>query len=139
MDRINERRAEPMSAWLLVLCGLLLAWEPIRFGLLASNALPALSYRGAPLALLLAARVVSTALGVAAGLALVARRTSAVAMAKAALVLAAALDGVTYTTSSMPSSRMPGDAPLYVAVSLVYCGIWLAYLSRSKRVRRMYA
>lgn len=139
MDRINERRAEPMSVWLMVLCGLLLAWEPVRFGLVASNALPALSYRGGPLALLLAARVVSTALGVAAGLALVSRRGSAVAMAKAALTLAAVLDVITYTTPSMPSTRMPGDAPLYVVVSLAYYGIWLAYLSRSKRVRRMYA
>jgi hypothetical protein len=122
-----------------VLCVLLLAWEPVRFGLVVSNALPALSYRGTPLALLLIARVLTTGFGVAAGLALISRRPAAVAMAKAALLVAATLDVVTYTTPSMPSNRMPGDTPFYVAASVIYYGLWLAYLSRSKRVRRTYA
>lgn len=137
MDGINERN--PIRGWLLVLCVLLLGWEPIRFGLVASNALQALSYRGAPLAALLLGRVLVTALGVAAGLALVARRAPAVAMAKVALLVGAAFDIVVYTTPTMPSNRMPGDTPVYIAVSLAYHAIWLAYLSRSKRVRSTYA
>ena len=139
MGGINERSENTVRGWLLVLCVLLLGWEPIRFGLVASNALPALSYRGAPLAAILTARVFVTALGVAAGLALVARRAPAVAMAKIALLVGAAVDIVTYTTPAMPTNRMPGDTPFYIAVSLAYHGIWFAYLSRSKRVRRTYA
>ena len=92
MGGINERSENTVRGWLLVLCVLLLGWEPIRFGLVASNALPALSYRGAPLAAILTARVFVTALGVAAGLALVARRAPAVAMAKIALLVGAAFD-----------------------------------------------
>lgn len=139
MGGINERSENAVRGWLLVLCVLLLGWEPIRFGLVASNALQALSYRGAPLAAILVARVIVTALGVAAGLTLVARRASAVAMAKVALLVGAAFDIVAYTTPALPSNRMPGDTPLYIAASLAYYGIWFAYLSRSKRVRRTYA
>lgn len=139
MGGINERPGSPIRGWLLVLCVLLLGWEPIRFGLVASNALQALSYRGAPLAAVLFARVLVTALGVAAGLALVARRASAVGMAKVALLAGAVFDIVAYTTPAMPSNRMPGDTPFYIAASLAYHGIWFAYLSRSKRVRSTYA
>jgi hypothetical protein len=139
MGGINERSGHPVRGWLLVLCVLLLAWEPIRFGLVASNALRALSYRGAPLAAILAARVFVTALGVAAGLALVAQRASGVAMAKVALLIGVALDIVVYTTPAMPTNRMPGDTPFYIAASLGYHGAWFAYLLRSKRVRNTYA
>jgi hypothetical protein len=59
-------------------------------------------------------------------------------MAKAALILSAAIDLVVYTSSYFPSNRMPGDTPLYIAASLTYHGIWLAYLFRSRRVKRTY-
>jgi hypothetical protein len=138
---VNDSPREPsgIRGWLLVLCLLLVAWGPVRSALVASNALPALAVRGPSLAVALVALTMVTSFGVAAGIALLSRRGPAVAMAKAALILSAAIDLVIYTTSYFPSNRMPGDAPLDVAASLVWHGAWLAYLFQSRRVRNTYS
>ena len=129
----NDSRG--VGGWLLVLCVLLLGWQPLDVAVAASGALDALQIRGLPLVLILLMRLVVAAVGIAAGLALVKRRPAAVALAKAALVMTAASDLVVYTTPYFPSNRFPGTTPLYIAASLAYAAIWLAYLSRSKRVR----
>src|SRR5262245_29194787 len=125
----------PIGGWLLVLCLLLLVWQPISFGLLASGLLNRLSIRGWPFALVLLLRVTVCALGIAAGLALLRRLPGAVTMAKVALIVSAATDVFVYTTPYFPNNRLPGDTPIVVAVSLAYHAIWLTYLVRSKRVR----
>ena len=135
---INESGPPAIRGWLLLLCALLLAWGPISLALVTSSALPALSVRGLPLAFLLTARIFVTAFGIAAGIALMTRRGSALPMAKSALVLSAATDIVVYATPYFPSNRMPGDTPIYIAASLAYHALWLTYLFRSKRVRRTY-
>ena len=94
--------------------------------------------RGLPLALVLMLRLLVTALGIAAGLALLARRGAAVALAKTALVASAATDLFVYLTPFYPNNRLPGDTVWYVAASLLYHGVWLAYLFRSTRVRNTY-
>jgi len=127
-----------VAGWLLVLCVLLLVWHPLNFALVAAGALEALPLRGTPLALVLAARLLVTAVGIAAGIALLARRPGAVTLAMAALALSAAAELFVYTTSFMPSNRLPGDTIWYVAVSLLYHGAWLLYLVRSTRVRNTY-
>lgn len=118
-----------------MLCALLLAWQPLSLGVTASSALAALPVRGWPLGLVLLMRVGVAAVGIAAGLALVARRPAAVAMAKTSLVLSAASDLFVYLTPYFPSNRFPGDTPFYVAGSLAYSAGWLVYLVRSRRVR----
>jgi Protein of unknown function (DUF2569) len=127
-----------VGGWLLVLCALLLVWHPLNFAGVAAGALQALPLRGTPLALVLAARLLVTAVGIAAGIALLARRPAAVTLAVAALALSAAADLFVYTTSYMPSNRLPGDTMGYVAMSLLYHGAWLLYLVRSTRVRNTY-
>lgn len=127
-----------MRGWLAVLCVLLLAWQPFSLGVTASSALAALPVRGWPLGLVLLMRVLVAAVGIAAGLALLARRPAAVAMAKTSLVLSAASDVFVYMTPYFPSNRFPGDTPFYVAGSLVYSAGWLVYLVRSRRVRRTF-
>lgn len=134
----SARPPQRIGGWLLVLCLLFLVWRPVNSALVASGALAALSVRGPSLAVGLVALTLVTSFGVAAGIALLARRGPAVAMAIAALILSAAMDLVVYTTSYFPSNRMPGDTPLYLAASLAYHGIWLAYLLRSKRVKTTY-
>jgi hypothetical protein len=124
-----------VGGWLLVLCGLLIVWQPVSLGLVASGVLDSLPVRGLPLALVLIGRLLVTALGLAAGLALFSRRPAALTMAKVSLLASAAMDVFVYTTHYFPSNRMPGDTPLFIAVSLAYYTIWLVYLFRSKRVR----
>ncbi|HXI29255.1 MAG TPA: hypothetical protein VNG89_12540 [Vicinamibacterales bacterium] len=121
-----------------MLCALLLVWHPLNFGLAASSALVALPLRGLPLALILAGRLLVTALGIAAGLALLSRRPAAVRLAAAALIASAAADLFVYTTPYMPSNRLPGDTVWFVAGSLLYHAAWLLYLVRSTRVRNTY-
>jgi hypothetical protein len=138
MSDIAERRPPAIGGWLLVLCALLLLWGPTSLALVASNALPALSVRGLPLALLLLARIFVAAFGIAAGIALMTKRGPAVLMAKSSLVLSAATDFIVYSTRYFPSNRMPGDTPFYIAASLAYHALWLLYLIRSKRVKNTY-
>ncbi len=127
-----------VGGWLLILCGVLLLWQPLSFGLVASSSLDALVVRGVPLAAVLVARLIVTALGIAAGLALAGRRPSAVALAKTALVATAAMDVFVYTTPYAPNNRTPGETPIYIAVSLGWCVAWFLYLVRSHRVKNTY-
>jgi hypothetical protein len=146
--RVSRKRtqdpATPDSAptgvggWLLLLCGLLLVWHPLNFAVAAAAALNALALRGLPLALLLGGRLLVTALGIAAGLALLARRPAAVTLALVAVAASAAADLFSYTTPYMPSNRLPGQTTWFVAGSLLYHAAWLLYLVRSTRVRNTY-
>jgi hypothetical protein len=127
-----------VGGWLLVLCVLLLVWQPLSLGLLASGVLDDLVLRGVPLALVLVLRVIVAAFGIAAGLALVNRRPGAVALAKTSLVASAATDVFVYATPYFPSNRMPGETPFYIAAALAYYIVWLAYLFRAKRVKNTF-
>jgi hypothetical protein len=124
-----------IGGWLLVLCGLLLIWQPISAGLVASSILSSLTIRGLPTALIVALRILVTGFGVGAGLALFGRRPAGVVLAKVSLVASAATDLIVYLTPYVPSHRAPGETPLYVLASLTYCAAWMVYLIRSKRVR----
>jgi uncharacterized protein DUF2569 len=138
---MNDSRGEGPQAiggWLLLLCVLLLVWGPVSLGLVAANALSALSVRGLSLAVVIAVRILVAAFGIAAGIALITGRGGAATLAKLALTLSAATDVIVYLTPYFPNNRIPGDTPFYVAVSLAYHGIWLAYLFRSKRVKNTY-
>lgn len=127
-----------VGGWLLVLCLLLIVWQPLSLGLAAAAVLDDLAVRGLPLALVILLRVLVTALGIAAGLALMNRRPAAVTMAKASLVASAATDTFVYLTPFYPSNRMPGDTPFYVVAALAYYTIWLAYLFRARRVNNTF-
>jgi hypothetical protein len=124
------------GGWLLVLCLFLAIWQPLNLALVASSALAALPLRGSPLALLLAARVIVTALGVAGAIAIYHRHSGAVTIAAVALVLSGCIEVFVYTTSYFPSNRRPGDTPWYIAWSIASHGAWLLYLFKSARVRR---
>jgi hypothetical protein len=127
-----------VGGWLLVLCGVLLLWQPLNLAVAASSAMNAIAIRGPVVGLVLAGRLLVTAFGVAAGIALLGRRDASVAMAKASLALSAATDVFVYATPYAPSNRMPGDTPLYIAGSLAFYGLWMVYLMRSTRVRNTF-
>jgi len=131
--------AGEVGGWLLLLCRLLVVFHPLSLAITASNSMSALSARGTAVGLILLLRLVVVGFGMAAGRALQTVQTGAVNMARAALVASVATDVFVYTTPYFPNNRMPGDTIYYVAAALAYHGAWLAYLSRSKRVRATYA
>jgi len=132
------RQMTGVGGWLLVLCVLLLVWQPLSLGLVAADAVEGVTIHGLPLALLLCVRLIVAAFGIAAGLALLARRPGAVTLAKASIVASAATDVFVYLTPYFPNNRMPGDTPFYVGGSLAYAAVWLMYLVRSRRVRNTF-
>jgi hypothetical protein len=136
MTKVNGSRG--VGGWLLVLCLLLIVWQPLSLGLVASQTLDALFVRGLPVALVLIARLLVTALGIAAGLALLGRRPAAVTLAKVSLAASAATDVFVYATPYFPNSRKPGETPIYIAASLAFYVMWLAYLFVSKRVAKTF-
>jgi hypothetical protein len=131
----DPRAPAAVGGWLLVLCVCLAVWQPLNLAVAASAAMAALPVRGWPLGVLLGVRVVVTALGVGAALAIIGRRPGALALTRTALVVSAATELVVYGTSVFPNNRAPGDTPWYVAWTLVFHGGWLLYLWRSTRVR----
>jgi hypothetical protein len=127
-----------VGGWLLVFCLLLLVWQPLSLGLVASNVVEALPVRGVALAAVLVIRLLVAALGVAAGLALLGKRTAAPSMALASLVASAAADILVYSTPYFPNNLPHGDTELILAASLAYDCAWFAYLVRSERVKNTY-
>ena len=128
-----------VGGWLLVFCLLLLVWQPLSLGLVASSVLGSLAVRGLPAVLVLITRLLVAALGIAAGIALLGRRAGAVTLAKVSLAASAATDVFVYTTPFFPNNRLPGDTVIFVGVSLVYHGAWMIYLFRSKRVKEVFS
>lgn len=118
---------------------MLTLWHPIIYGLSSSAAIGAVSVRGPSVAIVLVARLLVVALGVAAGIALRSGRAAAVRLTMASLALSAAMDVFVFTTPYYPSNRMPGETPLYIGATIAYYAGWIVYLARSGRVRRTFA
>jgi hypothetical protein len=133
-------RSDPsgVGGWLLLLSRLLIVWQPLNLAVAAVGALDAIAVRGHAVTMVLVIRMIVTALGIAAGIALSNRHAGAVTLAKAALLGSAATDLFVYSTPYFPNNRMPGDTIYYVVGSMAYHGIWLMYLFRSRRVRNTY-
>ena len=127
---------EHIGGWLLVLCVVLLVWQPAQFALAASTTITAVGVRGAGVIVVFLARLVVTAFGAAAGFAIMRRRHAAIRMTITALIAIAVVDVFVELTSFFPSNRVPGDAPLYAAASAAFHGGWALYVARSSRVRR---
>jgi hypothetical protein len=134
---VVEAPSPRINGWLLLLGVLLVVWQPVNVGLAAAAALAALPLRGWPLAGVLLLRLAVTALGLGAGLALIHQRSGAIRFAKIALVASAFTDLFVYSTPYLPNNRLPGDTPIFVAISLAYHAAWLTYLFRSRRVRAL--
>jgi len=127
-----------VRGWLLLLSRLLIVWQPLNLAAAGMSALGAIGVRGQVVAVILVVRMIVTAIGVAAGIALSNRQAGAVRLAKMALVSSATIDLFVYTTPYFPSNRVPGDTIYYIGVSLAYHAVWLTYLFRSRRVKNTY-
>jgi hypothetical protein len=132
------RQLQGIGGWLLLLCVLLLVWQPISLALVASSVVDSIAIRGLPMAVVLTGRLLVAALAIAAGLALVGRRPAAVPMATTSLVASAAMDAFVYLTPFFPTNQVPGDEIVAVGASVLYSALWIAYLARSRRVHNTY-
>jgi hypothetical protein len=112
-----------------ILALLLIFWEPLAFAVAAAGSVNAIAVRGVSVALVLSARLITTALSVAAGRALLDRRRAGVRLACVALPSSAAVQIFAALTRYFPSNRVPGDDPIYVTGILTYYGGWLLYLT----------
>jgi hypothetical protein len=130
--------SQPVRGWLAVLCVWLALWQPLSLAFAAAEALAALPVRGWPLGLLLVARLVVTAIGLAAARAVWERRPGAPALTRAAIVLSGVSQLLVYATSIAPNNRVPGDTPLYVVATVIVHAGWMMYLARSNRVRSIF-
>lgn len=128
-----------VGGWLLVLCVLLLIWQPLNIGISVSRPLSSLAIRGPSLATVLLIRLLVAGLGIGAGLALLGRRPAAVALTRLSLAVSAATDAFVYLTPYVPNNRAPGETPFIAVALITYYTLWLAYLARSKRVRATYS
>ncbi len=126
-----RHRAATDARWLPVLARLMTLYQPIIVGLLTSRTVDSLAIRGRDVLVLLLVRVLVTAFGVAAGLALRRHHARAIGLAKVSLLLSGATELFIVLTPSFPNNRGPGETPIWVAVILIYFGGWLAYLMRS--------
>jgi hypothetical protein len=122
-----------------VLAVLLLIWQPLSLATTMSGLVDELSTRGAGLGVVLLVKLLAAGLGIAAGLALFQVKPGAVSLAKASLILSAAVDVLVYVTPWSPRNRPPGDAMIILIASLLYYAAWYVYLARSKRVRATYS
>jgi hypothetical protein len=121
--------------WLLVLCAVLLIWQPLTFAAEAASALPSLAMRGPLGAFELLVHGIVAALSFAAGWALWQMSPSAPALATAA-VGACGLVGVqSLYWSVLPGNVFPSDRLPMAAFVVAHALAWLVYLRRSKRVR----
>jgi hypothetical protein len=124
-----------LGGWLLVLSRVLILGQPIVVGLTTAQTLGGLTMRERPVAVLVVARALAAAFGVAAGLALNRQHRGAVRLTKLSLLVSAAIEMIVYLTPSYPSSRGPGETPVWMAGTLLFYGGWYGYLAKSKRVR----
>jgi len=113
---------------------LLMIGEPMFFAVSASGAFNAVAVRGTPVALVIVARLASTAVCAAAGRAVLDGRPVGRSLASLGLALSCAVQVFAVLTPFFPSNRPPGLGPLYVAALVLYYGGWLLYARRSRRL-----
>lgn len=129
--------ARPIRGWLLVLSRVLVIWEPLEFAVAAFGAFNAVAVRGWPVLAVLGARLVGAAFSVAAGRGLSDRQPSAPSMATGALAVTGATRLVAYLTPYFPTNLQPGQTPVYVALTMLYYGGCIAYLTWSRQVKAL--
>jgi hypothetical protein len=112
-----------------VLVVLLVAWEPVTLSVYASGVVDRVIERGALATLVLLARVVVAAVGIAAGLALWNDRPRSVAFARLAVILSAAATLLAAVTRALPTGAPPGVAGPLLALTLAWDAAWIAYLT----------
>lgn len=124
--------------WILPLIFILTIWNPAMLALQASSMVWTIGTRSMLSLAFLAARLVITSIGIAAGLALWMRHTGAVPLAKLALMLFGIEAVVRLSTRVDLGSAPPGTRLPLALFIIVHNAAWYLYLLRSRRVRAAY-
>jgi hypothetical protein len=131
-----ERSRIPL--WILPLIFIFTIWNPAALALHAASAVWNIGTRPTLSLILLAARLIITGVGIAAGMALWFRRPGAVWLAKLSLMLFG-LEAVVRLSSGVDAGAAPPGTRLPLAIFvIVHNGAWYAYLHLSDRVRAAY-
>jgi hypothetical protein len=124
--------------WILPLIFILTVWNPATLALRAASMVSNIESRSTLSIVLLAARLIITSVGVAAGMALWLRRPGAVWLAKLALMLFA-IEAVVRLASRVDLGSAPPGTRLPLAMFIIlHNGAWYLYLQISGRVRAAY-
>jgi hypothetical protein len=127
-----------MGGWLFLLCLILTVWNPATLALRLAASVSNLASQSTWSLLFVAARLVITSIGVAAGLALLMRRPWAVQLTKLALMLFGIETVVRLSTRVDLSEAPPGTRLPLAIVLIVHNAAWYLYLQKSRRVRALY-
>lgn len=124
-----------MPRWMVLLCLYLGVWIPFSFSLLAQRSLPSLDSRGLAASVELAVNALTAMVCATAGFMLWVRNPAGARFGRVALVLVAAVTIQSVTISTLPRDLVPGLAVPVVVITVAHVGAWLAYISRSRRLR----
>jgi hypothetical protein len=127
-----------LGGWILLLIFILTIWNPATLALNAASAVWNIGTRATVSLAFLAARLIITSIGVAAGIALWLRRPGAVSLAKIALVLFV-VEAIARLWSRADLGNAPPGTRLPLALFIIlHNAAWYAYLQISGRVRAAY-
>ncbi len=131
-----ERPRIPL--WILPLIFILTVWNPATLALQAASTVSNIESRSTLSLAFLAARIIITSVGVAAGMALWLRRPGAVWLAKLSLMLFG-VEAVVRLASRVDLGSAPPGTRLPLAMFIIlHNGAWYLYLQISGRVRAAY-
>ena len=131
-----ERSRIPL--WILPLIFILTIWNPATLALHAASSVWNIGTRTTLSLVFLAARLIITSVGVAAGRALWLRRPGALSLAKLSLMLFA-IEAVVRLASRADLGSSPPGTRLPLAIFIIlHNGAWYWYLQISRRVRTAY-
>jgi hypothetical protein len=127
-----------MPLGILLLIFILAVWNPGTLALQAASTVWSIESRSTLSIVFLAARLILTSIGVAAGIALWLRRPGAVSLAKLSLLLFA-VEAVVRLSSRVDLDSAPPGTRLPLALFVIlHNAAWYLYLHFSRRVRLVY-
>lgn len=129
---------EAPRGWLLLLCGWLFVWEPMRVAGEIAGAFGTLGMRGVAGTVELAAHGAVASVAVAAAWGLWHGSPAGPRIASGALAASAAVTVQTMYWSHLPGDVAPGQPLPLSILAVAHAAGWIVYLRRSRRVRAAY-
>jgi hypothetical protein len=123
--------------WLLLLCGVLMLWQPLNFAAEASASITTLGMRGVFGAVELVVHGAVAALSVAAGWALWQSNPGGPKLARVAVIAIAVVGVQSLYKTALPSNVFPADRLPLAILTVAHSAAWLVYLWRSARIHAL--